>query len=377
MKWSFRVARVFGIDILIHFSFFLIIVIGAGQWAKFGARGMAFGAGLWLLVFLCVTLHELGHSVVAKRFGIPVKRIILLPIGGVAMLGKNPDRPLHELLIAIAGPAVNVVIAAILAIPLHQPIIARQLDPQILVEAGPTPSLALMLGSLYTANVLLVLFNLIPAFPMDGGRMFRAILAMFIGQLRATRIAATIGQIIAVILGVYALMHGEVMLALVAIFVFMGAGAEMVERSAHSVLATKRVGDAYNKTAITLSLDDRVSRVVDHLLTSYQPDFAVVQRGNFQGAVTREDVLQYLSANRYDVFVTEIMHQDTAHVDASLSLDDVRQKMAEASARLVAVYDGQHFLGLVSAEDIAEAHMILSFVQRQMSPGNGKAVVGA
>src|SRR5689334_8786791 len=131
MKWSFRIARVFGIDILVHFTFFLIVIIGASQWSRFGVRGMIFGAGLWLLVFLCVTLHELGHSVVAQHFGIPVKQIILLPIGGVAMLGKNPDRPLHELLIAIAGPAVNVVIAIFLAIALHQPIIARQLDPKM------------------------------------------------------------------------------------------------------------------------------------------------------------------------------------------------------------------------------------------------------
>jgi Zn-dependent protease len=365
MKWSFRVARVFGIDVKVHFSFFLIIVIGAMQWRAAGPAGMAFGVGLMLLLFLCVTLHELGHSVVAQGFGVPVREIILLPIGGVAILGRNPSKPVHELLIAIAGPLVNVVIATLLVMVLG--VVgsrANGVDVSALMRPGQ-PSLQLLLKLLLVQNVALVLFNMIPAFPLDGGRMLRAILAMFMGMASATRIAGTVGQLAAILLGIFGLMTGQIILTLIAVFIYMGAGAEMVDRSARAVLATRRVGDAYNKYALTLTLSDRVSRVVDNLLMSYQPDFAVVNRGQLVGIVTREDVLNWLAGNVHDVYVSEIMHENVVKVDATMPLDHVRELMAERQARVVAVYEGDAFLGLVSAEDIAEAHMILSFIQRQ------------
>ncbi len=366
MNWSFRIARVFEIDIKIHISFFLILILGAYQWGTpYGVQGALFGVLLMLLLFLCVTLHELGHSIVAQRFGIPVREIILLPLGGVALLGRNPTKPLHELLIAVAGPLVNVVIAALLY-PLSGLIVGLDDGGRELLQGNTlAPSFATLVTWLMGANIALVVFNLIPAFPLDGGRMFRAILAMFMSFRRATRVATALGQLIAIILGVFGVLSGNLALVLVAVFIFFGAGQENAEGQARTVLTTLRVGDAYNKYALTLAIGDRVSKVVGYILTSYQPDFAVLQGGSLLGIVTREDVLRALSADTRDVYVTGIMRREVVKVEASATLDEVRLVMAEKGARVVAVYDGAVYLGLVSMEDISEAFAVLAFLQRQ------------
>lgn len=366
MNWSFRIARVFEIDIKIHISFFLILILGAYQWGTpYGVQGALFGVLLMLLLFLCVTLHELGHSIVAQRFGIPVREIILLPLGGVALLGRNPTKPLHELLIAVAGPLVNVVIAALLY-PLSGLIVGLDDGGRELLQGNTlAPSFATLVTWLMGANIALVVFNLIPAFPLDGGRMFRAILAMFMSFRRATRVATALGQLIAIILGVFGVLSGNLALVLVAVFIFFGAGQENAEGQARTVLTTLRVGDAYNKYALTLAIGDRVSKVVGYILTSYQPDFAVLQGGSLLGIVTREDVLRALFADTRDVYVTGIMRREVVKVEASATLDEVRLVMAEKGARVVAVYDGAVYLGLVGMEDISEAFAVLAFLQRQ------------
>ena len=366
MSWSYRIVTVAGIAIKLHATFPLILVLGAVQWGnRFGAEGALFGAALMALLFLCVTLHELGHSVVAQAFKIPVREIVLLPLGGVAMLGRNPDKPLHELLIAAAGPAVNVVIAAGLLLATGFTAGLGGLDPQGLVAGREaTPSLATALVWLLEANVMLVLFNLIPAFPLDGGRMLRSILAMVTSYPRATRIAAAIGQGFAVLLGILGVAGGNFLLVLVAVFIFLGAGYESVAAQAKAVLNTLRVGDAYNKHALTLVPGDRVSRVVDYLLTSYQPDFAVLHGGRLLGVVTRDDVLRALAASPEDAYVAGVMKREIERVDAATPLDEVQRTMAEKGVRVVAVTEGDGYLGLVSAEDLAEAMAVATFVER-------------
>jgi Zn-dependent protease len=372
MNWSFRLARVAGIDIKVHISFFLILVLGAMQWgAPYGTAGALFGVLLMILLFACVTLHELGHSIVAMRFGIPVREIILLPLGGVALLTRNATRPLHELLIAAAGPLVNVAIAALLwAAGAANGL--GVLDGRGLLQGDLTPSFATLLVWLLAANISLVLFNLIPAFPLDGGRMLRAILAMFMSYRRATRIATAVGQLLAIGLGVFGVVSGNLILVLVAVFVFFGAGQENAEGQARTALTTLRVGDAYNKHALTLAIGDRLSKVVGYILTSYQPDFAVMQGSALLGVVTRHDVLRALASDARDVYVTGIMQRDVLKVDARLSLDEVRHALGEKGARVAAVYDGAAYLGLVSIEDISEAFAVLTFLQRQQDLGRAE-----
>lgn len=363
MRGSFRLVRVAGIEIKVHFTFPLILLLGAMQWGgTHGAPGAAFGVLLMLALFLCVVLHELGHSVVAQRLGIPVREIVLLPIGGVALLSKNPRKPVHELLIAAAGPLVNVVIAVLLATVLGAT--GRlHLDSETLLATGTRPSADTLLHWLLAANVTLVLFNLLPAFPMDGGRILRAVLAMAVGFTRATRIAAGVGQLIALALGTYALLQGEILLALLALFVFLSAGGERAAEEARGLLSTMRLRDAYNKHALVLQAGDRVSRVVDYLLTSYQPDFAVVHGGQLLGVVTRASVLQALVAHPGDGYVTGIMDRHVHRLEANLSLAEAQERMAENGVPVAAVFESDRFLGLVNLDDLREALQIAAYLR--------------
>jgi Zn-dependent protease/predicted transcriptional regulator len=368
MGWSFPIAKVAGIDIKVHVTFFLILILGAVQGGiPYGVPGALFGVLLMILLFACVTLHELGHSITAQRLGIPVREIVLLPLGGVALLARNPSKAWHELLIAVAGPLVNVFIAAALLLVTGAGVATGLLDMAALNLQSPaiTPSLPSLLAWLLYANVALVLFNMIPAFPLDGGRIFRALLAMAVGFPRATRVAAGVGQLIAIGLGVFGVVSGNLALVLVAVFVFFGAGQENAEGQARTMLITLRVGDAYNRHAITLDIGDRVSKVVSYILTSYQPDFAVMQGGTPIGVVTREDVLRALAGDTRDVFVTGIMRREVPKVPASATLDEVRQLLIERQQKVATVFENDTYLGLVSLDDIAEAYAVLSFVQRQ------------
>lgn len=371
MKWSYSVARVSGIDIRIHATFALILAWGAFRWGfpkglegPSSLPGAVFGMGLMILLFTCVVLHELGHSLVAQRFGLTVREIVLLPVGGVARLEKNPEKPLHELLIAAAGPLVNVVIAVLLFFVGGLAVNLGALEGGALLRTsdGP-PSLVTLWGWLFTANVALALFNLIPAFPMDGGRILRAALALKLGFSRATRIATGVGQAIAFAFGLFGVLTGNILLVVVAFFVFTGAGQERSEEQARTVLTTLRVGDAYNRHALTLAPGDHVSKVVDYILTSYQPDFAVVQGGRLLGVVTRDEVLKNLATEVVDLYVAGIMRREVLLVEATQGLDEVRRLMGEQGERIAAVRDGEAFLGLVSAEDIAEALVVSTFIQ--------------
>ncbi len=365
MKWSFKVANILGIDLKIHISFFLILILGAMQWKSFGPGGMAFGIVLMSLLFLCVTLHEFGHSVVAQRLGITVREIILLPIGGVAMLSRNPDKPVQELLIAVAGPAVNIVIGAAIAIYLGLYSIVNHLNLVGLIHAASAgPSWQALLVWLLNANIMLVVFNMIPAFPLDGGRVFRALLGFFMSWRRATSIATSVGQFLAIGLGMLAIFAGQIFLGIIAILLFMAAGATRADENARTFLSTRKIGDIYNKHALVLDESDHVSRVVDYLLTSYQPDFAVIRQGEFLGVVSREQVLHSLANSPLDEPVWSVMVRTVPHVQSGLTIDDVRQIMAEQQSRVVAVFDHDTYLGLVNSDDLPEALMLITYEQR-------------
>lgn len=364
MKGAFRLMKLAGIDIKLHFTFPLILVWGALRWSgSHGAEGAVFGAVLMAALFACVALHELGHALAARWLGIPVREIVLLPIGGVAMLGRNPRRPLHELLIAAAGPLVNVAIALALFVLLLAQGIFPAGGREMLTAGFGEPSLRTALFWLLGSNVMLVLFNLIPAFPMDGGRILRALLAIPFGFTRATRVAATLGQFLAVGAGVYGLVSGNFMLALVALFVFLGAAGERASEEARGLLSTLQLRDAYNKHALTLEAGDRVSKVLDYLLTSYQPDFAVLHGGRLLGVVTRDAALEGVLRESDDVYVAGIMKRDILDLDGRLTLAEAQEAMAEAGVSVAAVFEGERFLGLVNHEDLREALQIAAFLQ--------------
>jgi Zn-dependent protease len=217
-RWSWHLGRIFGIPTRIHASFALVLLwIGFSTWKEaHSSLAVLFGLGFALAVFACVLLHEFGHALVARRFGIETRRITLLPIGGVAELERSPEDPRAELWIAAAGPAVNFVIAGVLGL--------IGLSFGIF---GGTGLLAIVFTGLLWANLMLGLFNLVPAFPMDGGRLFRAWAAGRYDRVRATQMAAKLGRFLAVGFGIWGLFASNFMLVLVAMFVWFAAGREL------------------------------------------------------------------------------------------------------------------------------------------------------
>jgi Zn-dependent protease len=220
MQWSYRIARIAGIDVRIHITFLLLpAYFGFVQWREAGPGAAAQAVLFILLLFVCVLLHEFGHALAGRRYGIRTPDITLLPIGGVARMLAIPDKPVQELVIAVAGPAVNVLIAGVLA-----PVLYFTGG----LFSGPATELRQLLHNLLLVNLGLVIFNLIPAFPMDGGRILRAILAMWRPWTSATRIAARTGQVLAVLFALAALWQENLILLLIALFVFAGARQEIL-----------------------------------------------------------------------------------------------------------------------------------------------------
>ncbi len=372
MGWSFRILTVKGIEIKLHATFLLILILGALQWAGQMPENPLYGAGfgvvLMLLLFTCVTLHELGHSLVAQHFGIPVREIVLTPLGGIAMITRKPEKPSHELMIAIAGPLVNVLIALVLFVITGATMQATMLNARGSIGDMITrPSFEVTVLWLFAANISLAVFNMIPAFPLDGGRVLRAVLATFMSFSKATAVAATIGQLAAIGLGILGILNGNFILVLIAVFIFFGAERESVQATSQTVLRRRRIGETYNRYALSLNVTDRVSRVIDYLLTSYQPDFAVLEGNQLVGIVTRRDVFNALANYSHDAQVTEVMHRDFLTVQADRSLDEVYALMAERGERIAAVFNGTDYLGLVSLEDLNEAMAILAFLDKQQN----------
>lgn len=369
--WSFRLTRLAGIEVKLHASFALVFVLGAWQWGRgFGVRGALFGVLLVGLLFVCVTLHELAHSVVARSFQLPADEIVLYPFGGAAQVEQDAPKPMQELLVAIAGPAINVMIAAVLLVVTSAKLELAKLSPHwdgtTLTRASlAEPKLNTLLVFLISANVMMAVFNMIPALPLDGGRVLRAVLCLRLRARTATLIASALGQVLSVGFGIVGVITQNYGLALTALVIFLGAVGEQNVQGRRSALASLRVGEVFNRNAIALLPTDKVTKVIDYILTSYQPDFAVLEGGKLIGVVTRKRVLEALSNNQGAAEVRAIMDSTVPHVDAQEALDELHDRMTRERISIVAVYGGTGYLGLVSQDDLAEAKLVAGYAQRR------------
>ncbi|MFN8453442.1 MAG: site-2 protease family protein [Anaerolineae bacterium] len=360
MSWSLKLGRIFGIDIKVHLTFLLILIWGAFNYG--GTAGPLYGVGVTLALFTLVLLHELGHSVVALRFGIPVRDITLLPIGGLARLERMPEKPGQELMVALAGPLVNVVLAVAL-VPLVVVLAVAQ-GERISLAMLTQPGLLGLLFFLFTANVSLAIFNMLPAFPLDGGRVLRAGLGFFTDYQRATQIATMVGRVLAVGLGLLGIFTGQIMLTLIALFIFFVGGQEAQAVEARGVLRGVRVAQALAKNTVALSPHATVGQVASLMLTSRQPDFAVLDplTGQLLGVATGRSVAQAMEQGQWRKRISEIMQQ-AGHVpviNLNATLDEVQDKLALNSNRVAAVYEGLNFKGLISMDDIYRVFNFLS-----------------
>jgi len=368
MRWSFVVGRIAGIEFRLHAAFFLILLLGpslAGP--EYGLAGAVFGVFLLVLLFMCVALHELGHSLVALRLGLKVREIMLLPIGGVARVSGRYRKPWHELLVASAGPLTSLLLAYALSLGLpldFKPGMAMEdaLKAYQALLQGP-PGLPMALAWLCTANLWLVLFNLIPAFPMDGGRMLRGFLSLFLPTPRATWFAVLVGQGLAVLMGIFAFRSSNIMLGIVAVFVFFGAGREQAEERAQELRAAVKAGAACKKPKVTLSPADTVGSVVELLLEGYQRDFPVMSGDKLEGVMGRDDALRAAAQGRQGEFVAGLMRRDLPRVEEEESLEQARETLIAAGRRLAVVCRGEQVLGLLSLEDIDEAMLVAAHLR--------------
>ncbi|RME68841.1 MAG: CBS domain-containing protein [Verrucomicrobia bacterium] len=353
MSWSFKLLRVAGIEIRIHVTFFLLLAwIGWSYYALGGPEAAVDGIVFILAIFGCVLLHELGHALAARVFGIRTPDITLLPIGGLARLERMPDKPAQELIVALAGPAVNVVIAAILLLTLN-----TGFNPDYL-EGLEEPQFTFG-QKLAAVNVALVLFNLIPAFPMDGGRVLRAILAMFTSYGRATLIAARIGQGLAFVFGFLGLM-GNPMLLFIALFVFLGASQENTMAQMKDLSTNLRVMDAMMTELVTLRPEHTVADAVEALLRTSQHEFPVLDiDGRILGVLTRNAMVAALKEHGPDVPVAEVMHTDLPVVEAHAPFEQAFRLMNSCQCPAIPVVDyTNRFVGLITPENIGELMMV-------------------
>jgi Zn-dependent protease/CBS domain-containing protein len=369
MKWSVKIVRVAGIELKIHLTFLLFLGWVALSYYHEGGRTAAIGGTAFvLLLFGCVLLHELGHALTARSFGIQTPDITLLPIGGVARLDRIPEEPKQELLIAIAGPLVNVVIALILFSILHfRGTVSDLTDLQ-------TPRLGMM-TKLGIVNVLLVLFNLIPAFPMDGGRVLRALLAMKMNYARATRIAATIGQGLAFLFGFVGLfglgpVGANPMLVFIALFVYFGASSESATARMKDVTAGIAVGEAMVSDVRKLSPIATLDDAVEAMLHSSRHEFAITdEAGHLLGVLTRDAIVSALRQQDGSTPVTEAMTRGLPAVRPGDTLNKALETMQSARSPVLPVLDAEGRLaGLVTAENVGELLMIESLNPKEGRP---------
>lgn len=348
MKWSWRLGTFAGIGVYMHATFLLLLgYVGYVHWREQQTvAAVAAGIAFILAIFACVVLHEFGHALTARRFGIRTRDITLLPIGGVARLERMPDQPMQEFWVAVAGPAVNVAIA----LALFGYLVFTQ-------TIGPVATLGVTGGGflerLLAVNVLLVVFNLVPAFPMDGGRILRALLALKLEYTRATQIAAWLGQAIALAFGFLGL-FGNPFLLFIALFVWIGAAQEASMVQMKSALGGIPVTHAMLTDVRTLTPEDTLGHAVDVLLTQSQQDFPVVQGSAVVGVLVRGDLLAALTQRGRDARVIEVMRRDFQAVDAAEMLETALQRLQECACHTLPVLRAGRLVGLVTMDNVGE-----------------------
>jgi Zn-dependent protease len=309
-----------------------------------------------LSIFFCVLLHELGHSLTARRYGVETRKITLLPIGGVASLERIPEDPRQELWVAVAGPAVNVVIALLL-----YPFVASE---QLFVNedmAGVSTTQG-FLNALFRVNAALVIFNIIPAFPMDGGRILRALLALKMGRMRATQIAANLGQFLALGFVFFGLTSGNPIMILIGIFVYFGARTENVMVQHLELLRDFTVQNAMITNFVTLSPSDTVKDAADKLLSGTDQDLIVVDNGQAVGIMTRGHIISSLRENQAAVAVSEIMERTFDTVAVHDRLTEVYSNAQRKKNAFYPVVEGNRLIGVIDMNNIQEFVLIRSAI---------------
>ena len=358
MRWSWKIGRLAGIGIYVHATFLLLILfILFMNWREGKSMATAVEGIIFVLaIFGCIVLHELGHALAARHYGIKTRDITLLPIGGLSRLERMPDVPIQELWVAVAGPAVNALIAAgLLALSF---LIGLRPDLQAFRWVGGS-----YLNKLMVVNFWLLAFNVIPAFPMDGGRVLRAILATRMDYVRATLYAARVGQAIAFVFGLVGLFV-DPFLVFIALFVWMGAEQEAAMVHVHSSMGGIPVQQAMLTNFLTIQPDDPLARAVEHVLAGWQQDFPVVFGDHVLGMLTRESLTRAIAQGRMQSPVRDAMNRDFVSVDSHEMLESALATMRAAKCRSMPVVHEGRLVGLLTLDHVGELLTIKSALRQ-------------
>ena len=367
MRWSFRIFSAFGVPVRVHITFVFIVAYFAVAWGSLrqpgGWVGALYGIVLVVLLFALVVVHELSHSRVAAGYGIKVRSITLLPIGGVSAMEEMPRDPRKELMISIAGPASNVVIALLMLL------VAPFMGLGDLTQVTRIYDLMFTVGVqgafvyLFVINLSLAVFNLLPAFPMDGGRVFRALLALRMPRPRATAIAIGVGRTLALFMGLAGILLGNVLLMLVAAFVYFGAQAEGASDRVEDTLGGLLVSQAVNTAVDLASPGQTIGQIAARLFHTYQEDFPVVgDDGELVGLLTRDRLIANLGRHGATYLVSEAMRTDFPVVTLDDPVNEAFRRMRAANCKAIPVVEHDRFVGMLSMEDISEVFSLLAAV---------------
>lgn len=347
MRGSIKLLEIFGISVKIHVTFFLLLLLvlpGGIKWIF-----------LTIAIFCLVIIHELCHSLMAKHFGITVREITLLPIGGVSSMTKMPEKPSQEFLISIVGPLSNIAIVIIFFYPMKY-----LLGGEVLLHPLSTATWPLTFAYVYWINLVLAGFNLLPAFPMDGGRVLRSLLATKLGYQKATRIAVNFGNIFALAFAYFGIIHFNLILIVIAIFIYTAASSEELQVDIRETLKKYRVGDILPRDFFTVKSDTTLASVLELIFHSHQEDFPVVDDDALAGFITRQDVMSNIHQFGMNKIVREIMRKDFARVKYTDSLVKAQNTMQDNQARAMPVMKDGKVVGVITLEDIGRIYSMVS-----------------
>ncbi|OGW75476.1 MAG: hypothetical protein A2Z72_07210 [Omnitrophica bacterium RBG_13_46_9] len=348
MKGSIKIFKIADISINIHVTFFLLLLI----FLNMGMRWLFLIVG----IFCFVTLHELSHSLVARKFGIKVKEITLLPIGGVASMSKMPDKPYQEFLISLAGPMLNIFIVIVFYFPLRLWLGAEVLH-QFPLSVG---TWKLVFAHIYWINLILAVFNLIPAFPMDGGRILRALLAQKMDYQKATKIAVNFGHLFALLFGYIGLIQGHIVLIVIAVFIYMAASSEEMQVDIRETLKKFYIKDIMPSRFLTLQKDTTVSKVLELIFHSHQEDFPIVEGDRMIGFVTRSDIINGIHTLGTSGNIYDIMRKDVPVLREYDSLNKAQNIMQEYNIKSLPVIRDGRVVGVITIEDITRVYAVMA-----------------
>jgi Zn-dependent protease/CBS domain-containing protein len=360
MGGAFKIGRFSGIDVRVHWTFLLLLAFFAfiGYQASGSPVGTLTATVTIIALFLCVLLHEFGHSLVAQRLGIEIHSITLLPIGGVSNLESLPEKTADEVKISVAGPLVSVVLALFF------------FGVGLLLGAVPSPPADLFTGIgsvgqfffyLGYLNAVLALFNLLPAFPLDGGRILRGLLATRLGAVRATDVSSVVGQVFAAAFFLIGLLSGDILLALVAVFIFFGASgeAQMVkQRELTRGLTISDVMGTKPRTE-TVTPNHTLGQVLDMVIHGYQEDFPVLDDGKLVGMLTRDEIMAAAQSPERYSSVRDLMKTNAPTISSHADLfEDGLRILQQSGSRALPVTENGELVGMLTIEDVGQASLL-------------------